>query len=55
MPGSIIYKEHGTPEDAKAKVKYWIKATLDCDGHDMKYKQVLAVREKPVALKTNEQ
>lgn len=55
MPGSIIYKEKDTHEDAKAKVKYWIKATLDCNGDDMKYKQVLAVREKPVSLKTNEQ
>lgn len=56
IPSSLYFKKssdhHNKP---KAKVKYYIKATLHAhDKHDdMKYKQVLNIREKPVAFAAN--
>ncbi len=57
IPSSIAYKESHSHERAKAKVKYWVKAIVDGikKDDDMKYKQVLAIREKPVEFKANEQ
>lgn len=57
MPSSINFKDTSVRECPKAKVKYYIKATLHTTDpkHVMKYKQVLAIREAPVAFKMNEQ
>ena len=56
MPSSILYKEHHTREQAKAKIKYWVKAIVHADksSETMKYKQVLMIREKPVPFKEGE-
>jgi len=56
MPSSIYYKGTGEAR-AKAKIKYFVKAIVHAasKSEDMKYKQVLAIREKPVNFKTNEQ
>jgi len=42
----------GSREEPKAKIKYYVKATLKTNNkHDeMKYKQVMIIREKPVKL-----
>ena len=52
IPSSLHFKHKNSREEPKAKVKYYIKATLHThDKHDtMKYKQVLIIREKPVNL-----
>lgn len=57
MPSSINFKDTRERERPKAKVKYYVKTTVHtADKHDiMKYKQVLAIREAPVAFKMNEQ
>lgn len=52
IPSSLYFKHKHSREEPKAKVKYYIKCTLNTrDKHDeMKYKQVLMIREKPVNL-----
>ena len=40
-------------EAPKAKVKYFAKAVLDCEGEDMKHKSVLIIREKATSAKTD--
>lgn len=54
IPSSIQFKSK-TRETPKAKVKYYIKATVKCHDHhqNMDFKQVLAIREKPEELKTD--
>jgi len=44
-------------ERPKAKIKYFVKTVLHCEGiaHNMKYKQVLIIREPPVPFKVGEQ
>lgn len=56
IPSSLNFKYKGCREEPKAKIKYYIKVKLHCaDKHDdMKYKQVLAIREKPVNLVVGE-
>ncbi len=56
MPSSIYYKANDRAR-TKAKIKYFVKAILHGQhkSDDMKYKQVIAIREKPVNFKTNEQ
>lgn len=53
IPSSLYFKHKKSREEPKAKVKYHIKATLKThDKHDeMKFKQVLIIREKPVELR----
>lgn len=54
LPSSLFFKgKKGDREKPKAKVKYYCKANLDCEGEDMKHKAVIVIREKPVALETN--
>ena len=50
-------KVENTREKPKAKVKYYVKTKLHTvHGDDeMKYKQVLVIREPPVPFKMNEQ
>ena len=52
IPSSINFKHKHSREEPKAKVKYYVKAKLHgADKHDdMKYKQVLIIREKPVQM-----
>lgn len=52
VPSSLAFKSKSR-EAPKAKVKYYIKATVTCsDPHNnMNYKQVLAIREKAEELK----
>ena len=52
LPSSLQFKHKHSREEPKAKVKYYVKATLKTnDKHDeMKYKQVLIIREKPVNM-----
>ena len=52
MPSSLYFKDKKQREGPKAKVKYMVKAKIDSsnDSHDMSYKQILVIREKPVAL-----
>jgi hypothetical protein len=53
IPSSMIFKPSKHDREApKARVKYFAKATLDCEGEDMKHKSVLVIREKPVTLET---
>jgi hypothetical protein len=56
MPSSIYYKANDRAR-TKAKIKYFVKAILHGQhkSDDMKYKQVIAIREKPVNFKINEQ
>ena len=56
IPSSFHFKDKGNRENPKAKVKYYCKAVLKCDDEEqnMKHKQVLAVREKAVEMKTDE-
>jgi len=51
VPSSFAFVNKKSREAPKAKVKYFAKATLDCEGEDMKHKTVLVIREKAVALK----
>ena len=57
IPSSFFFKNKHIREKPKAKVKYIVEAKL-CTGSllkkDMKYKQVLIIREPPVAFKTGE-
>lgn len=57
MPSSIYYKNVTTRERPKAKIKYFVKAIVHAlnMSESMKYKQIIAIREKPVQFKTNEQ
>ena len=52
IPSSLHFKDKHSREEPKAKVKYYVKATLKTvDKHDeMKFKQVLIIREKPVNM-----
>ncbi len=56
IPSSLYFKHKKCREEPKAKVKYHVKATVKThDKHDeMKYKQVLMIREKPVHFQQNE-
>ena len=56
IPSSLHFKDHHSREKPKAKVKYYVKVVLKThDKHDeMKYKQVLIIREKPVAFRTGD-
>ena len=56
MPSSIYYKDTRIRERPKAKIKYFVKAIVHAVNkhEDMKYKQVLAIRGRPVQFKTNE-
>ena len=55
IPSSLNFKDKHTREKPKAKVKYHLKAKLECNGHDlMKHKQVLIIREKPVEWRVGE-
>lgn len=47
MPSSIAFKDEHNRQNPKAKIKYFVKATID----DMKCKDVLVVREPPVKYK----
>ena len=55
MPSSIYFKGTGEARP-KAKIKYYVKAIVHASNmlENMKYKQVLAIREKPVDFKVNE-
>lgn len=57
LPSSIGFKHKKSREEPKAKIKYYVKAVLHThDKHDeMKFKQVLIIREKPVALREGDQ
>jgi hypothetical protein len=46
LPSSFFIKPKNSPQSVKAKIKYIIKAEMDVDGKDYKYKQILIVREK---------
>ena len=50
LPSSFNLKDKKRREEPKAKVKYYVKTKLITFNEDdeMKYKQVLAIREKPV-------
>ena len=52
IPSSLAFKHKKSREEPKAKVKYYVKATLHTSHkHDeMKYKQVLIIRERPVNM-----
>jgi hypothetical protein len=52
VPSSLAVKSKSR-EAPKAKVKYFVKCKLNCEDsdHDMVYKQVLMIREKPVTMK----
>jgi hypothetical protein len=56
IPSSLYFKDKHSREKPKAKVKYYVKAKLHChDKHnDMKFKQTLVIREKPVNLVTGD-
>lgn len=56
MPSSIYFKDTHVRERPKAKIKYHVKTTIHCANHkeNMKYKQVLVIREPPVEFKMNE-
>lgn len=56
LPSSVNFKDKKRREEPKAKVKYYVKTVVHTvDPADkMKYKQVLAIRQKPVDFKKNE-
>jgi hypothetical protein len=56
IPSSFYYKDKKCREKPKAKVKYTVKATLcsTLTSEEMKYKQVLIIREPPVTFKTGD-
>jgi hypothetical protein len=53
IPSSFYFKDKHCREKPKAKVKYTVQATLcsTLTNDHMKYKQVLIIREPPVAFK----
>jgi hypothetical protein len=53
IPSSFYFKDKKCIEKPKAKVKYTVQATLcsTLTNDHMKYKQVLIIREPPVAFK----
>ena len=57
LPSSLAFKDKHKREEPKAKVKYYVKAVLHThDKHDeMKYKQVLIIREPAHAYKEGEE
>ena len=57
IPSSVHYKDKKVKAEPKAKVKYFIKAVLHAHekDHDMKYKQVLVIREPAVEFKAGEE
>jgi len=56
IPSSLYFKAPHSHEKPKAKIKYYAKVVLKTQHHsdEMKYKQVLMIREKPVTFKTGE-
>lgn len=56
MPSSINFKDTNVRERPKAKVKYYVKTTVNTVYKEdaMKFKQVMAIREPPVQFKQNE-
>ena len=56
IPSSFYFKDKHRREKPKAMVKYVVEAKLlTHDHHDeMKYKQVLIIREPPVSFKVGE-
>ena len=54
LPSSFMFKGKKHDREApKAKVKYFAKAVLDCEGEDMKHKSVLIIREKATSAKSD--
>ena len=54
LPSSFMFKPNKHDREApKAKVKYFCKAVLVCEGEDMRHKAVLIIREKATSLKQN--
>ncbi len=53
IPSSFYFKDKSCNDKPKAKVKYTVQATLcaTMSNDEMKYKQVLIIREPPVAFK----
>ena len=51
IPSSLMFKAKNR-EKSKCKVKYFVKAKLNCEDSDyeMKHKQVLAIREEAEEL-----
>ena len=51
IPSSLFFKSKAK-ESPKAKVKYFVKAKINCedDSMDLKHKQVLSIREEPVQM-----
>ena len=54
VPSSLFFKNK-SKESPKCKVKYYVKAKICCsnDTEEMSHKQVLTIREEPVALQQN--
>lgn len=54
MPSSLYFKMYDR-YDPKAKVKYYMKTTLNTidPKEKMKNKQIITIREKPVAFEAN--
>lgn len=52
IPSSLMFTHKNKKTEPKAKVKYFVKAKLNCskDAHDMKHKKVLMIREEAVDL-----
>lgn len=57
MPASMNFKYKKNRIEPKAKVKYYVKAILKTPFHEdeMKHKQVMIIREKPVPFEANNQ
>jgi hypothetical protein len=54
IPSSFYYKDKKCREKPKAKVKYTVGCELEIPGENLKTKQVLIIREPPVAFKPGE-
>lgn len=54
IPSSFYYKDKKCREKPKACIKYTVQVKLEIPGEDLKYKQVLVIREPPVAFKTDD-
>jgi hypothetical protein len=52
LPSSFFFKNGHIRENPSAKVKYHLKVKLE--GTDIKSKQVLLIREKPVKMREGE-
>ena len=57
LPSSLHFKDKHNRHEPKAKVKYYVKAKLHThhEHDEMKYKQVLIIREPSVAFKAGEE